>query len=67
VRRIRNILAVLHVAYDMNGVTSPPGWRVHQLRGGRTGTWSISVRGNWRITFEIDEGEICNLNLEDYH
>ena len=67
VGRVRNILAVLHVAADMSGITGPPGWRVHQLKGDRAGTWSISVSGNWRITFDIDRGEICNLNLEDYH
>ncbi len=67
VKRIRNILAVLHVAPDMSGVVGPPGWRVHQLKGERARTWSISVSGNWRITFDIEQGEICNLNLEDYH
>jgi proteic killer suppression protein len=67
VKRLRNILAALIVASDMGAVTGPPGWKVHQLRGNRAGTWSISVSGNWRITFDIKEGEICNLNLEDYH
>jgi proteic killer suppression protein len=48
-------------------VTGPPGWRVHQLGGDRAGTWSISVGGNWRLTFEVRQNEICNLDLEDYH
>jgi len=67
VKRLRNILAALIVAADMQGVTGPPGWRVHQLRGDRAGTWSISVSGNWRLTFDLEQGEISNLNLEDYH
>ena len=67
VRRLRNILAVLIAAADMSGVTGPPGWRVHQLNGDRAGTWSISVSGNWRRTFDIRQGEICNLDLEDHH
>ena len=67
VRRLRNILAVLISAADMQGVTGPPGWRVHQLRGDRAGTWSISISGNWRLTFDLEQGEISNLNLEDYH
>ena len=67
VKRLRNILAMLISASDMNGVSGPPGWRIHQLKGDRAGTWSISVSGNWRITFAIEQGEICNLNLEDYH
>jgi proteic killer suppression protein len=66
-RRIRNILAALISAPDISGVEGPPGWRIHQLTGDRAGTWSISASGNWRITFDLDEGEICNLDLEDYH
>lgn len=67
VRRVRNILAVLISAADMSGVAGPPGWRIHKLQGDRAGTWSISASGNWRLTFEIKEGEICDLDLEDYH
>jgi proteic killer suppression protein len=67
VGRIRNILAVLIAAQDINGVRGPPGWRVHQLIGDRAGTWSISASGNWRITFDLEQDEISNLNLEDYH
>ena len=67
VRRLRNIHAVLIAAANMNGVTGPPGWRIHQLIGDRGGTWSISVSGNWRLTFDVRQGEICDLDLEDYH
>lgn len=67
VKRLRNILAVLIVASDMDQMAGPPGWRIHQLKGGRAGTWSISVSGNWRLTFSIEQGEVCDLNLEDYH
>ena len=67
VKRLRNVLAALITAADMGGVVGPPGWRVHQLRGDRAGMWSISVNGNWRLTFDLEDGEICNLNLEDYH
>ncbi|MCP5368519.1 MAG: type II toxin-antitoxin system RelE/ParE family toxin [Hyphomicrobiales bacterium] len=65
--RVRNVLAVLVSAADMDGVRGPPGWRLHQLSGDRAGTWSISVSGNFRITFDVAEGEIRNLDLEDYH
>ena len=67
VDRVRKILAVLIVAQDMTEVRGPPGWRVHQLAGDRAGTWSISVSGNWRITFEVQDDEILHLDLEDYH
>ena len=65
--RVRKILSALISAPDMAGVKGPPGWRIHQLSGDRAGTWSLSVSGNWRITFEIEDTEIVNLDLEDYH
>ena len=65
--RVRNILAALIVAEDIGAIHGPPGWRIHQLTGDRAGTWSISVSGNWRLTFAIENGEIVDLNLEDYH
>lgn len=67
VPRIRNILSALISASDTRGVEGPPGWRIHQLSGDRAGTRSISVSGNWRITFDVADDEIHNLDLEDYH
>jgi proteic killer suppression protein len=67
VNRVRNIVAALISAQDMNGVKGPPGWRVHRLTGDRAGTWSISASGYRRVTFNLEDGEICNLDLEDYH
>ena len=69
VDRVRDILTALTLAEDMKQFISgaPPGWRVDLLSGCRRGMWSVSVSGNWRITFEEDDGHIDRLNLEDYH
>ncbi len=61
------MLTALLSVETVEGLQGPPGWRIHQLTGDRAGTWSISVSGNWRITFEIASDEINNLDLEDYH
>ena len=44
-------------------------WKAHTLTGSRKGTWSLSVTRNRRLTFRIDieDNEICDVNLEDYH
>jgi proteic killer suppression protein len=60
------ILTALLSVENIEGTQGPPGWRIHQLTGDRVGTWSISVSGNWRITFKIDNDEIHSLDLEDY-
>ncbi|MGO9739955.1 MAG: type II toxin-antitoxin system RelE/ParE family toxin [Roseiarcus sp.] len=67
VNRIRSILTALLAADSMDGVNGPPGWRIHRLMGDRAGAWSLSVTGNWRLTFEIEAGAIVDLDLEDYH
>ncbi len=66
-KRVRNILAALISAADMDSIAGPPGWRIHVLTGDRAGTWSIATSGNWRITFDLEGNEIFNLDLEDYH
>lgn len=67
VSRIRTVLFALEAAPDIETLKGPPGWRIHQLKGDRAGDWSISVSGNWRLTFRIEDGAIVDLNLEDYH
>ena len=47
--------------------TAPRGWRIHRLLGTQIDRWSVSVSGNFRITFEESDGYIDRLNLEDYH
>ena len=63
--RVRKVLTVLILVEDMDGFLTgaPPGWRVHQLSGDRRNVWSVSVSGNWRITFEEEDGQIDRLNL----
>lgn len=67
--RIRDIVAVLALAENIDEFIADarPGWRVHGLAGDRRGTWSVSVSGNWRVTFEEEDGYVVHLNLEDYH
>ena len=69
VQRIRNVLAALMLAENFESflIGTPPGWRTHRLSGRRAAEWSVSVSGNWRITFTESDGYIDNLNLEDYH
>ncbi len=67
VKRLRRVITALVLAESAETILAPPGWRLHRLTGDRSGTWSISVSGNWRITFKIEGEEIVGLNLEDYH
>ena len=44
-----------------------PGYRLHPLKGDRSGFWSISISGNWRNVFRFDEGDAWDVELVDYH
>lgn len=44
-----------------------PGFRLHPLKGGERGRWSIWVNGNWRLTFEFVDGDVHIVDYEDYH
>lgn len=44
-----------------------PGYNLHPLKGKRKECWSITVSGNWRITFEFEDGNAYIVNYEDYH
>jgi proteic killer suppression protein len=49
------------------GALDRPGWRLHQLRGDRAGTWSIHVNGPWCITFVPTADGWEDLDYENYH
>ena len=66
VPRIRRILADLDVA-ERPGDLDLPGYRLHPLRGDRTGQWSFRVSGNWRIVFRFEGGDAIDVDLVDYH
>ncbi len=44
-----------------------PGYRLHALKGSRKGSWSVTVRANWRIIFRFESGEASDVELIDYH
>ena len=43
------------------------GYRLHPLKGGLAGCWSVSVSGNWRIVFRFDGAHVCDVDFVDYH
>ena len=48
---------------DMNR----PGWDCHPLKGNLSGQWSVSVNGNWRLTFAFESGDAVLVDYQDYH
>jgi len=64
--RVANTLAVLDAASTALDLASP-GNRLHELQGEQAGVWSVTVSGNWRITFRFADGNAHDVDLVDYH
>ena len=65
-KRLRLQLAALDTATTIKDMDIP-GFRLHRLKGDRKGAWSIWVSGNWRVTFDFEDGNAYIVNYEDYH
>lgn len=65
-KRLRMQLAALDTAASIDDMDIP-GFRLHPLKGGEQGRWSVWVNGNWRLTFEFCDGNAYVLDYEDYH
>ena len=64
--RLRLILAQLQAAVAPDDMALP-GLRLHQLKGDRKGSWSVTVSGNWRVTFSFTGKDADDVDYEDYH
>jgi len=67
IRKIKAILAALEFADNVSQIATMPGWKLHPLRGGRKGEYSITVTANRRITFRLEGNTVTEVNFEDYH
>ena len=56
-------LDVAKVPEDMN----VPGWKLHGLSGNLAGHYSVTVNGNWRLTFKFEDGDAILVDYQDYH
>ena len=65
-KRLRLQLSALDTAHVVEDLDIP-GFRLHPLKGAMKGRWSITVNGNWRVTFEFKDGNAYLLDYEDYH
>ncbi len=66
VDKVQKILSALEAA-DSPEDMALPMFRFHPLTGDRRGTFSVTVRANWRVTFGFHNGAAYDVNLEDYH
>lgn len=66
VKRLRLMLSAFDTAKTIDDMDIP-GFNLHTLKGSREGIWSISISGNWRLTFKFEDGNVHTVTYEDYH
>ena len=64
--RLERVLDLMRSARSPQDLNIP-GLKLHPLRGSRKGEWAVTITGNWRITFRVGHGRICDVDLVDYH
>lgn len=64
--RLRRRLDVLDAANSLEAL-GLPGFRLHPLSGKMKGRYSIRVTRNWRLTFRFKDGDVFEVDMEDYH
>ncbi len=66
VDKAQKILSSLEAADGPEDMALPM-FHFHPLTGGRRGTYSVTVKANWRVTFRFRDGAAYDVDLEDYH
>jgi proteic killer suppression protein len=65
-KKLRLMLTLLdnaHQAEDMNVAS----WDLHPLTGDLIEHYSVSVNGNWRMTFKFEDENAILVDYQDYH
>jgi toxin HigB-1 len=66
VRKLRQILGVLHAAETIDALRLPT-FGLHPLKGELKGFWAVTVRANWRVIFRFEHSKASDVDLVDYH
>jgi proteic killer suppression protein len=64
--RLRLVLGRLTAAVSAQDMNLP-GLRLHPLKGRLKGRWSVTISGNWRVTFAFSGKDAVQVDYEDYH
>ena len=64
--KLRLLLTALDSAKQPDDMNAP-SWKLHSLTGDLAQHYSVSVNGNWRMTFAFDGENAELVDYLDYH
>jgi proteic killer suppression protein len=65
-KRIEQFLDRLEASVRLTDMNLP-GFDFHGLKGNRRGVYSVTVTGNWRVTFRWRGEDAIDVDYEDTH
>ncbi|MEW5983263.1 MAG: type II toxin-antitoxin system RelE/ParE family toxin [Acidobacteriota bacterium] len=63
----RRKLHWIDAAGSVDALRMPPGNRQEALKADRSGTYSIRINDQYRMTFRFEGGNAYEVGIEDYH
>lgn len=66
-RRATRKLEYIDFASCIDDLKVPPSNRLHELKGDRSGFYSIAINDQWRICFRFIAGDAYDVEIVDYH
>jgi proteic killer suppression protein len=66
-RVVKRKLDMLHYAFKLSDLRSPPGNRLETLKGRLDGRYSIRINDQWRVVFEWTTEGPSRVRVTDYH
>jgi len=67
VKRTRAVLSALDAAVQLDDLRFPPGNHLEELKGDRTGQYSVRINNQWRICFQWSKQGPIDVEIIDYH
>lgn len=67
IKRTRAMLSALDAAVVLEYLRFPPGNHLEELKGNRTGQYSVRINDQWRICFKWTEYGPADVEIVDYH
>ena len=64
--KLGRVLAALDAATSLAELNQP-GYKLHPLKAGLKGHWSVWVNGNWRVTLRFVGADVELVDYQDYH
>lgn len=58
---------MIQAAIQLKDLKIPPGNRLEELQGKRSGCHSIRINDQWRVCFIWRDGNAYEVQIEDYH